>query len=203
MDARDKHFDLFLHALDHDDDLAAVVRSQVFIEQALREAIEDALENSAVIKDGTWKTMMFERRLELALATGLPITKEMVDSLKLLADFRNQLAHRLGLELTEAQVNDLYGRLPKDERQRVNRMKAKRKKPITWKALLRFCLIVIVGRTLQEAQNTRKRIFDMWRLRLAVLGNNPEPYILAGRMNRSMSSLPARKRSDRGKYRLR
>jgi hypothetical protein len=89
------------------------VLSQVFIEYYMQRAILAAL--LAPDSFATFlKRMSFESRLALAQALGAGYEPRSIDSLKKLAEIRNNLAHRLGHELTEAQVNDLVGRLPLD-----------------------------------------------------------------------------------------
>jgi hypothetical protein len=98
-----KHRESFTSSLlDRGDDLAAVVRAQVFVEYYLREAIESALIDKAALGRSVWNSALtFDVRLKLFRAVGGELTDALAWRIKRLGEIRNQLAHTLGASVAQ------------------------------------------------------------------------------------------------------
>jgi len=112
-DGHAKHRESFTSSLlDRGDDLAAVVRAQVFVEYYLKEAIESALLDKAALGRDVWDYVLnFEVRLKLFRAVGGEVTNDLAWRMKRLAVLRNRLAHTLGASVAEQEAVEFMSRL--------------------------------------------------------------------------------------------
>jgi hypothetical protein len=97
-------FGAFIQSLSSEDDLGAVVRGQVFVENYLEQIIKARLPNPDKIN---WDQVALAMRLQLATALGA-IPDTMAPALKKLAELRNDFAHDLNAVASEKDVHNVY-----------------------------------------------------------------------------------------------
>jgi len=98
-------------ALRDDDDLVAVVRSQLFVEMQVNLLIENLLPYPAEIENSRFG---WPQRVELSLALGLKA--QYGAPLKKLGTIRNKFAHRPDATLDERDVRELYQCLHQEDK---------------------------------------------------------------------------------------
>lgn len=103
----DSNFDQeFFDALGGEDDLGAVIRTHLFIENQLDRFLNLLCDDFKFLdKDH----LEYGTRVNLAVALGLK--EEHASALKAIGTLRNQFAHNLKAELNESAVNNLYNAL--------------------------------------------------------------------------------------------
>jgi len=96
-------FGELIKALDSEDDLGKVIRSQIIVENIIVQYIESQ------VKDVNFLNKMdltFEQKTNLALAFGLD--KDWGAAIGCLGKLRNTFAHRLRGEITKSDANNFY-----------------------------------------------------------------------------------------------
>lgn len=101
--------------LARDDDMGAVVRAHIRIENILIQIVEALLPEPSVVKR---MNLDFDGYVNLALALGL--AKELGPSLRAMGSLRNKFAHRLGTELDVPAVKNLYESLPPRDKKQIH-----------------------------------------------------------------------------------
>lgn len=105
--SNDSNFDQeFFDALGGEDDLGAVIRTHLFIENFLNMFLGLLCDDFSYLDK---KNLDYETRVNLAIALGLK--KEHAGGLKAIGSLRNQFAHNLNAELNESNANNLYNAL--------------------------------------------------------------------------------------------
>jgi hypothetical protein len=114
--------DRFSDALVGDDELAAVLRSHLIIERALKSFVEEMLPNPKGLSIGSLKNLRYEQIVDLALAFGI---LPWVDSpLRRLGRIRNKLSHDINFRLTKDVVLELRGTFPSDRLEAIEKLYA-------------------------------------------------------------------------------
>jgi len=90
-------------ALDSEDDLGKVIRSQVIIENTLVVIIEKTVANCDHLNP---MELGFEQRVHLALALGLD--DDLAKPLKCIGSIRNKFAHNLRGQINKSDANNFY-----------------------------------------------------------------------------------------------
>ncbi len=107
-------FDEFSKFIFGADDLGAVVRVHIQLEQLLNAFIDRALIDSSKIKKSNFE---FSQLVDLALALGLP--SNLGAPLNAMGTLRNRFAHRPGIKLDQSAVNNLYATLSASDKELV------------------------------------------------------------------------------------
>lgn len=92
--------------LTKDDDLGAVVRGHIRLENLVLELLDLLAPKPEYLKR---LRLSYERRVNLALLLGMD--EELGPPLLALGKLRNEFAHKIGTELTKQRVNNLYDAL--------------------------------------------------------------------------------------------
>lgn len=108
-------------ALDSEDDLGKVIRSQVIIENTLVAIIEKTVENSEHLKP---MELGFEQRVHLALALGLD--GNLAKPLKCIGSIRNKFAHNLRGQINKSDSNNLYKSFSSSEKETMRKLYIKK-----------------------------------------------------------------------------
>ncbi len=138
----ERHLTLLGAALRNEDDLGAVIRGAIFIEDGLRTAIEARLANPDAIENLWQSSLTYDRRIDWALALGTRLSPELVQALRFFGRMRNKLAHHLATALTEPEVNDLVGRLPEAAREWVLDC-VRQESSAGWRAKLQYSIVAL------------------------------------------------------------
>ena len=93
----------FLQALESEDDLGAVIRAHIHIEQHLILLLEALLRHPEHIINN----LNFANRVRLAASLG-GIKSEFIEPLIAIGNIRNKFAHKLNTELSAELVNNIY-----------------------------------------------------------------------------------------------
>ncbi len=98
------------------DDLALVLRGQLYIEAMLRQYLDQKLYDPAFIDN---KSFEYSERIKIALSVGLDIKFQRF--LNAIGSIRNRFAHDVALILSPNEVNNLYDSLAPDVKKDVQK----------------------------------------------------------------------------------
>lgn len=107
----------FYQDLQREDMLGVVIRGAIHIENQLNGIIEENLVAPSELKD---MRLGYADRISLAVALG--VSADFKPPLKALGTIRNNFAHRLDIEISDAQAKGLYDAFKPDDKSKIQQI---------------------------------------------------------------------------------
>jgi hypothetical protein len=108
----DEMTEAFLNATSVEDDLGFVIRAHIFIEHELRRLIEAAIPNPEHLE---LDKLSYGNAIKLVFALGFDL--RFKGSLQILGRLRNKFAHKLDMQLSDKDADDIYRSLSVRDRE--------------------------------------------------------------------------------------